>query len=73
VIVEGPHDWTVRPVAEMFYEREFGVFRETSGLLGAIWQVRDDIAVDAGFRRARLNDRMISEVRAGVTFSFPLK
>jgi hypothetical protein len=52
-IVEGPHDWTVRPVAEIFHEQEFGVFRETSGLLGAIWQVRNDIAVDAGFRMAQ--------------------
>ena len=73
VIVEGPHDWTVRPVAEVFHEQEFGVFRETSGLLGAIWQVRDNIAIDAGFRRAQLNDRAVNEVRAGVTFSFPLK
>jgi hypothetical protein len=72
-IVEGPHDWAVRPVAEIFHEWEFGEFRETSGLLGAIWQVRDDIAVDAGFRRAQLNDRMVNEVRAGVTFSVPLK
>jgi hypothetical protein len=73
VIVEGPHDWTVRPVAEIFHGREFGRFQETSGLLGAIWQVGDDIAVDAGFRMARLNDRTVTEVRAGVTFSFPLK
>jgi hypothetical protein len=69
-ILEGPHDWTVRPVAEIFHEREFGSFRETSGLLGAIWQVRDNIAVDAGFRRARLNDLTVNEIRAGVTFSF---
>jgi hypothetical protein len=70
-ILEGPHDWTVRPVAEIFREQEFGSFRETSGLLGAIWQVRDNIAVDAGFRMARLNDLTVKEVRAGVTFSFP--
>jgi hypothetical protein len=72
-ILEGPHDWTVRPVAEIFHEREFGTSRETSGLLGAIWQVRDNIAVDAGFRMARLNDLTVNEVRAGVTFSFPLR
>jgi hypothetical protein len=23
-IIEGPHDWAVRPIAEVFYEREFG-------------------------------------------------
>jgi hypothetical protein len=72
-IFEGPHDWTVRPVAEFFHERDSVSFQETSGLLGAIWQVRDNIAVDAGFRMARLNDRTVREVRAGVTFSFPLK
>jgi hypothetical protein len=72
-ILEGPHDWTVRSVAEIFHEREFGSFRETSGLLGAIWQVRDNIAVDAGFRRARLNDLTVNEIRVGVTFSFPLR
>jgi len=28
VIVEGPHDWAVRPVAEFFHERDFGQFHK---------------------------------------------
>jgi len=71
-IAEGPVNWTVRPVAEVLYEREFGAFDTVSGLLGAIWQVREDIAVDVGVREGRLNDRSLTELRLGVTFGFPL-
>ena len=72
-IVEGPRDWPVRPVAEIFHERDFGTFKTTSGLIGAIWQVRRNLAFDAAFRHARINDRTQDEVRAGLTFSFPLR
>lgn len=71
-IVEGPHDWTIRPVAEIFRERDFGGLTTTSGLIGAIWQVRDNLSVDFGLREARANDHTLSEVRAGLTFSFPV-
>ena len=37
-IIEGPAKWTVRPVAELFYEREFGQEETFSGLVGLIWQ-----------------------------------
>jgi hypothetical protein len=69
-IVEGPHEWPVRPVAELFYERDFGQFRTRSALIGAIWQVKDDVAVDVGLRGARVNDHTVGEIRAGVTFAF---
>jgi hypothetical protein len=72
-IVEGPYDWTVRPVAEVFRERDFGGLTTTSGLIGAIWQVRDNLSVDFGLRKARANDQAVNEVRAGLTFSFPLR
>lgn len=72
-IVEGPHNWIVRPVAEVFYERDFGRSRTTSGLIGAIWQVRDNLAVDVGLRGARVNGHALNEIRAGLTFSFPLR
>jgi hypothetical protein len=71
-IVEGPYDWPVRPVAEVFHEREFGVERVFSGLVGAIWQVRDALAFDAGLRAARVNDHTLGELRLGVTFAFPV-
>ena len=73
LIVEGPSKWTVRPVAEVFHEREFGRSRTTSGLVGAIYQVRDNLAVDVGLRGARTNDRTLYEIRAGLTFSFPVR
>jgi hypothetical protein len=69
-ILEGPHDWVVRPVAEIFYERDIDLFRTTSALIGAIWQVKDNIAVDFALRGARVNDHTAGEIRAGVTFAF---
>jgi hypothetical protein len=69
-IIEGPHDWVVRPVSEIFYERDVGLSRTRSALIGAIWQVQDNIAVDFGFRGARVNDHTTGEIRAGVTFAF---
>jgi hypothetical protein len=72
-ILEGPNTWKVRPVAEVFYEREFGRAQTVSGLLGAIWQVRDNVAVDVGVRHAVTNGRAVDEIRAGVTFGMPLR
>jgi len=71
-IVEGPAKWTVRPVAEVFYEREFGNSETISGLVGLIWQVREDLAFDVGLRHAVTNGRALNEVRAGLSFSFPI-
>jgi hypothetical protein len=34
------------PVTEVFYNRDFGEARTRSALIGAIWHVKDDIAVD---------------------------
>jgi hypothetical protein len=71
-IIEGPSKWTVRPVAEVFYEREFGKSETVSGLVGLIWQVRDDLSFDVGVRHAVTNGHSLNEVRAGVSFAFPL-
>jgi hypothetical protein len=68
-IIEGPHDWPVRPVAEIFYESDVSAFRTGSALVGAIWQVQDNIAVDFGLRGARTNGQTAGEIRAGVTFA----
>ena len=72
-IIEGPRDWTVRPVAEVFYDREFDATRTVSGLIGAIWQALDNLALDVALREARANDRSDTEIRAGLTFSFPVR
>jgi hypothetical protein len=72
-IVEGPNDWTVRPVAEIRYEREFDVQETFSGLIGFIWRVKDDLSFDLAIRQAWVNARPETELRAGVTFAFAPK
>jgi hypothetical protein len=71
-IIEGPAKWTVRPVAEVFYEKEFGQAETVSGLVGLIWQVRDDLSFDLGLRHALTGGLQVNEVRAGLTFGFPI-
>lgn len=71
-IVEGPPEWPVRPVAEIFHEREFGGERSFSALVGAIWQLSDTLAFDVGVRGARLRSGTVGELRAGVTFTLPV-
>jgi hypothetical protein len=41
-------------------------------LIGLIWQVRDDLSLDVGLRHALRNGHPVNEVRAGLTFGFPL-
>jgi hypothetical protein len=73
IILEGPHKWTVRPVAEFFYEEEFGQAHTFSALIGAIWQVKENLSFDVGFRHAIVNGTDVDEVRAGLTIGFPLR
>jgi hypothetical protein len=73
IIIEGPSKWAVRPVAEIFYEEEFGQAHTISGLVGAIWQVKDNLSFDVGFRHAIVNGVKVDEVRAGLTVGFPLR
>jgi hypothetical protein len=70
VILEGPSTWTVRPVFETFYDKVWTESESRSVLLGAIWQVDHDLALDAAFRYATVNGRAVNEIRAGITFAF---
>jgi hypothetical protein len=72
-IIEGPSKWSVRPVAEFFYEKEFGQAETISALVGLIWRVRDNLSFDVGLRHALTNGHPVSEIRAGLTFGFPLR
>jgi hypothetical protein len=72
-IIEGPSKWSIRPVAEFFYENEFGKAETISGLIGLIWKVRDNLSFDIGLRHALTNGHPVNEVRAGLTFGFPLE
>jgi hypothetical protein len=71
-IIEGPSKWEIRPVAEFFYENEFGRAETISGLIGLIWRVRDNLSFDVGLRHALTNGHPVNEIRAGLTFGFPL-
>jgi hypothetical protein len=64
--------WVVCPVNEIAYDRETGVQETSSVLVGAIWQVRDDLAFDFAVRQGRRNSQGLTEIRAGVTYSFRL-
>jgi hypothetical protein len=71
-IIEGPSKWTVRPVAEVFYEKEFGKAETISALVGLIWKVHDKLSFDVGLRHALMNGHPLSELRAGMTVDIPL-
>jgi len=71
LILEGPRDWTLRPVAEIYTEHEFGNGTAYSALAGAIWQVRDRLALDAAVRYAAQPGNAV-EVRFGLTWGVAL-
>jgi hypothetical protein len=72
VILEGPHDWTVRPVAELFVEREFNVETTYSGLVGAIWTLEHSFSLDVGVRAGSIDGAQAEEVRLGLTWAVPV-
>jgi hypothetical protein len=73
VILEGPATWKVRPVVELFYDKAWLETETRSALVGAIWQVRDDLSFDAAYRYALENGRRVNEIRAGLTFAFKVE
>jgi hypothetical protein len=70
IIVEGPAKWTVRPVAEFSHEEAFGQMHTNAGLVGAIWQVRDNLSFDVALKHSVSNTGHADELRAGLTFGF---
>jgi len=71
-VVEGPNKWKVRPVFEVYSDSVVNVSQTFSALAGAIWQVNDKLSFDIAFRYASVDGRPVSELRAGMTFGFPL-
>ncbi len=70
VIVEGPDSLTVRPVAEVFIERELKAEGTTySALLGAIWSAAESLSLDAALRVASEESARALEVRFGFTWA----
>jgi hypothetical protein len=72
VIVEGPHDWVVRPVSEIFYEKDLVGAETESVLVGAIWTMKESFVVDAAVRGARIGADRATEVRLGFTWALPM-
>ena len=72
-IFEGPLDWTVRPVAELVYEREFGHAEVFAALAGVIWEAKEGLAFDLAVRQASVEGAPETEIRAGITFAFSLR
>jgi hypothetical protein len=70
VILEGPITWKVRPVLETYYDKVWTESESRSLLLGAIWQVDKDLALDAAYRYGVVDGHAVNEIRAGVTFAF---
>ena len=69
VILEGPHNWIIRPVAEFFYEKEFNADQTVSGLIGAIFSPRESFVLDLGVRGARIGNENVGEIRLGFTWA----
>jgi len=69
-IVEGATPWAVRPVAEVYYEHEFGAAETQSLLIGGIWHASPSSDYDVGLRTATVNGEHVTEFRAGVTLNF---
>jgi hypothetical protein len=72
-IVEGPYDWPVRPVMELFTEQASGGSRVVSRLVGMIWRSTERLSFDIGIRSASAGDQNINEVRVGLTWGFPMR
>jgi hypothetical protein len=69
VILEGPHEWPIRPAIELFTDGDASD-RTRSVLIGMIWRHRMDFSVDAGIRTAKSNSgETTSELRAGFTWT----
>ena len=73
VILEGPSKWKVRPVLEMFYDKVWTQSESRSLLVGAIWQVKDELSFDAAYRYALVDGHPVNEIRAGLTFAFKVE
>ena len=71
-IIEGPSKWKVRPVFEIYSDSVSDGTQTFSALAGAIWQVNDKLSFDAAYRYALVDGRPVNEVRAGLTFGFPI-
>lgn len=73
VIVEGPAEWTVRPVGEAYVEAEHSVVGVTASLLGGVvWRLTPRVSADAALRVGTVSGTGLVELRVGLTWDVPL-
>ena len=73
VIVEGPSEWTVRPVGEVYVGAEHAVAGVTSSFLGGlIWRISPRVSTDAAVRVGTISGVGLVELRVGLTWDLPL-
>jgi hypothetical protein len=75
LILEGPDQWRVRPVAELLAARDFGQRKIAQGLLasalvGVVASWTDAWAFDLALRHGSANRVTEDELRAGFTWAF---
>lgn len=73
MIIEGPSNWAVRPVAELVYEREFHTTEAFAALAGVIWEARDNLAFDFAIRQASVNGASETQLRIGLAYAFSIR
>jgi len=72
-IAEGPAEWTVRPVGEVYVEAEHAVPGVTSSFLGGvIWRISPRVSTDAAVRVGTVSGTGLVELRVGLTWDIPL-
>lgn len=69
VIAEAPEGWRYRPVFEAASSRDTSGVWSRSVLVGLIYRVDDNLALDVGLRKGHASEGSFDEVRAGLTWS----
>jgi hypothetical protein len=72
VIVEGPEHWKLRPVVELTHEHTAGEPSARGALVGLVWNVAEELALDAAVRRVRSDGAQLTEARFGLTWGFKM-
>jgi hypothetical protein len=70
VILDGPEDWTVRPVLELTHEHNGDEPRAHGTLLGLVWKAGEELAFDAAVRHVHSDGARLTELRFGLTWGF---
>ncbi len=73
VIAEGgTEESELRPVMELFAERENNGLHTQSALVGMLWRHSDDLVFDVAVRHARSDGLSLNEVKFGLTWSYAM-